>query len=72
MLFNLLEQGKIDMNQNDPQQKINYIFYIQSPEDFYNQLSAFEQEHGLVDQTVNENSDLTVAKNMLQSIGINT
>ena len=49
-----------------------YIFYVQNPDDFYNQLRAFEQEHNLIDQTVDENTDLTMAQQMLQAIGIAT
>jgi hypothetical protein len=49
-----------------------YIFYVQNPDDFYNQLRAFEQEHNLIDQTVDENTDLTMAQEMLQAIGIAT
>lgn len=49
---------------------INYTFHIQSAEDFYNKLReyhtldlAIEREH--------ETDDLTLAKNMLEKIGIN-
>lgn len=49
-----------------------YIFYVQNPDDFYNQLRAFEQEHNLIDQTVDETTDLTMAQQMLQAIGIAT
>ncbi len=49
-----------------------YIFYVQNPDDFYNQLRAFEQEHNLIDQTVDETTDLTMAQEMLQAIGIAT
>lgn len=49
-----------------------YIFYVQNPDDFYNQLKAVEQEHNLIDQTVDENTDLTMAQQMLQAIGIAT
>jgi hypothetical protein len=49
-----------------------YISYVQNQDDFYNQLRAFEQEHNLIDQTVDENTDLTMAQEMLQAIGIAT
>ena len=50
--------------------KTTWVFHVQSPEDFYAQLRAFEQEHGLIDQTVDENTDLTLAQEMLQAIGV--
>lgn len=56
----------------DKNYKIGYTFYIQNAEDFYNQLRAFEQEHGLIDQTVDEYTDLTLAQEMLRDIGVNT
>jgi macrodomain Ter protein organizer (MatP/YcbG family) len=52
--------------------KTTWVFHVQSTEDFYNQLKAFEQEHGLIDQTVDEHTDLTLARKMLQAIGIRT
>jgi hypothetical protein len=54
----------------DNYSKQSWVFFIQSPEDFYAQLRAFEQEHGLIDQTVDENTDLTLAQEMLQAIGV--
>jgi hypothetical protein len=51
--------------------RINYIFHVQSAEDFYQKLQAFEKEHNLVDQTVNETTDLTLAQDMLKAIGVN-
>lgn len=56
----------------DKNYKIGYTFYVQSAEDFYNQLKEFEQEHGLIDQTVDEYTDLTLAQEMLKDIGVNT
>ena len=52
--------------------KTTWMFHVQSSEDFYNQLKAFEQEHGLIDQTVDETTDLTLAQEILQAIGIKT
>jgi hypothetical protein len=58
--------------EKDNHNKTTWVFRVQSPEDFYDQLRAFEQEHGLIDQTVDENTDLTLAREMLQTIGIAT
>ena len=41
--------------------KINYVFHIQSPEDFHNQL------HCYADQV----NDIKLAKQMLNKIGVN-
>jgi len=49
-----------------------WVFHVQNAEDFYRQLRDFEQEHGLIDQTVDEHTDLTLAREMLQAIGIRT
>lgn len=59
------------MEQNNNYQSQTWIFYVQSPDDFYNQLREFEKQHGLIDQTVDETTDLTLAREMLQAIGIN-
>jgi hypothetical protein len=58
--------------EKDNHNKTTWVFRVQSLEDFYDQLRAFEQEHGLIDQTVDENTDLTLAREMLQTIGIAT
>jgi hypothetical protein len=58
--------------EKDNYNKTTWVFRVQSLEDFYDQLRAFEQEHGLIDQTVDENTDLTLAREMLQTIGIAT
>jgi len=58
--------------EKDNYSKTTWVFRVQSLEDFYDQLRAFEQEHGLIDQTVDENTDLTLAREMLQTIGIAT
>lgn len=60
------------MNKEEKSYNISYVFYVQNAEDFYSQLKAFEQEHNLIDQTVDENTDLFVAQEMLQAIGIKT
>lgn len=60
------------MNKQENPYNISYVFHVQNAEDFYSQLRAFEQEHGLIDQTVDETTDLTLAREMLQAIGINT
>jgi hypothetical protein len=50
--------------------KISYKFYVQSPEDFYKQLRAFERNDHLNELEI-DTDDLTLAKNMLESIGVN-
>lgn len=49
---------------------INYTFHIQSVEDFYAQLRAFERNDYL-DELEIDTEDLTLAKKMLENIGIN-
>ena len=51
-------------------QNINYKFYIQSPEDFYRQLRAFERNDYLNELEI-DTDDLTLAQDMLRSIGVN-
>ena len=50
--------------------KIEYIFYIQNPEDFYAQLRAYERNDRLNELEV-DTDDLTLAQDMLKSIGVN-
>lgn len=55
------------MNEQVP---YNLTFHVQSPEDFYAQLRAFEQLYGWIDCTVDENTDISLAKHMLNTIGV--
>jgi hypothetical protein len=54
------------MNEYD---KINYVFHVQNPEDFYAQLRAFERNDYLNELEVDLN-DLSIAQSMLKSIGV--
>ena len=58
------------MNEDEQPRNIHYTFHVQSPEDFYNQLRAYEQLHGWIDSWVDENTDNSLAKTMLNSIGV--
>lgn len=49
---------------------VNYVFHVQNPEDFYRQLRAFERQDYL-DELEIDTEDLTLAKKMLENIGIN-
>lgn len=51
-------------------QNINYKFYIQSPEDFYRQLRAYERNDYFNELEI-DTDDLTLAQDMLKSIGVN-
>lgn len=46
---------------------ISYVFYVQSPEDFYRQLYEFAEKH----YEENDVEDTNLAKEMLQAIGVN-
>lgn len=48
---------------------ISYIFYVQSVEDFYNQLREFELEDRIKQLKV-DTENLDLAQNMLNSIGV--
>lgn len=48
-----------------------YIFYVQSPEDFYRQLRAAHQADVIQEENIDV-EDLSVAEEMLQAIGIAT
>jgi len=58
------------MNEEWNWKPVGYIFNIQSPEDFYNQLRAFHREDYAREQAV-DLEDLTLAQDMLRGIGIN-
>lgn len=45
---------------------VNYVFHIQNPEDFYNQMRQFADRYNDEDEV----EDLSTAKEMLQAIGI--
>lgn len=47
----------------------NYVFNIQSPQDFYSQPNSFEQQY-VINQLADEIDDLTTAKQMLEDIGV--
>lgn len=57
------------MNEEDNWKHISYIFHVQSPEDFYRQLKAFERKDYL-DELEIDTDDLTYAQEMLKSIGV--
>lgn len=57
------------MNEHFNWEPINYIFHVQSSEDFYNQLRAFEAKH--YEENVDVD-DTSLAQEMLQAIGIKT
>lgn len=48
-------------------QPVNYVFHIQNPEDFYQQMREFVDTH--VEEDV---EDTQLAEEMLQAIGIKT
>lgn len=48
-----------------------YIFYVQSPEDFYRQLRAAHKEDADFEAEIDV-EDLSIAEEMLQAIGIAT
>lgn len=58
------------MNENDNWKHVSYIFNVQSPEDFYAQLRAFERNDYLNELEI-DTDDCSLAQNMLMSIGVN-
>ena len=50
--------------------RIDYVFNVQSPEDFYNQLRAFHREDWKQEQEIDV-MDLSLAQDMLRGIGVN-
>lgn len=59
------------MNEEDNNWKhVSYIFNVQSPEDFYRQLRAYERNDYLNELEI-DLDDLTLAQDMLKSIGVN-
>ena len=50
--------------------RIDYVFNIQTPEDFYNQLRAFHREDWKLEQEIDV-TDLSQAQQMLRDIGVN-
>ena len=49
--------------------KQTWVFRIQSPEDFYNQLREYHRLDLAIEQAIDV-EDTTLAKQMLQSIGV--
>lgn len=58
------------MNEETPYKNISYTFYVQSVEDFYKQLQEYEQKDRFAESEFDTN-DLTLAQDMLKSIGVN-
>jgi hypothetical protein len=59
------------MTENDKPYNISYVFYIQSVEDFHNQLREFHRQDTAQEDEIDV-EDLSVAEEMLQAIGIAT
>lgn len=59
------------MNEEFEWKPISYIFHVQNPEDFYNQLRAAHREDYAREQEIDV-EDTTMAQEMLQAIGIKT
>ena len=57
------------MNEEYKPYNINYTFHVQSTEDFYRQLKAFERVDYLNEAEI-DTDDLTLAQNMLKDIGV--
>ena len=58
------------MNEEPKPYNINYTFHIQNPEDFYSKLREYHRTNLAIEQEL-ETNDLTLAQNMLRSIGVN-
>lgn len=58
------------MNEEYKPYNVNYVFHVQSVEDFYRQLRAFERKDYL-DEAEIDTEDTSLAKKMLENIGIN-
>jgi len=58
------------MNEEQKPYKINYVFHIQCPEDFYKMLREYHRVDLEIEQE-NESDDLALAQNMLRGIGVN-